>query len=203
MPRRRAHQATPCAMLPALAVHTPRARASGSATAMALPALLSLKEPMGCRFYSLRWSSAGASSTFRRRSGVRAAIPATRARAARTSSSEGASSPGIPRSAQLHARAGPRLHRVVVDEPGGGHVLHGQAQGLEDGDLRVRLPARAAPEEQLAELSADVAVVDRALPARDQEVAGFVQRRLATVDEQSDAHNCRLAEHADGGHVGP
>ncbi len=47
MPRRRASQARPWAMLPALAVQTPRASASGGASPMALPAPRTLKEPIG------------------------------------------------------------------------------------------------------------------------------------------------------------
>ena len=53
-PRSRAPQATPWAMLPALAVTTPFASASGGASAIALSAPRILKEPIGCRHSSLR-----------------------------------------------------------------------------------------------------------------------------------------------------
>src|SRR6266849_2047160 len=152
----RAHQATPWAMFPALAVHTPRASAAGPAAAIALPAPRSLKEPMGCRFSSLRWISAGASSTFSRTSGVRVAMPTSRSRAARISGSDGASSSDIPRPSQLHAGARPGGESVVVDEPGRGHVLDREPEGLENGDVGLGLAPPAAPEEQLAQLAADV-----------------------------------------------
>ena len=47
MPRLRAHQATPCAMLPADAVRTPRRNCDGGMTAIALAAPRILKEPIG------------------------------------------------------------------------------------------------------------------------------------------------------------
>ena len=53
-PSRWAFQATPWAMLPALAVYTPAASCSLLAMAMALAAPRSLKEPIGCRFSSFR-----------------------------------------------------------------------------------------------------------------------------------------------------
>ncbi len=59
MPRLRAHQATPCAMLPADAVRTPRASCCGGRAAIALAAPRILKEPMGWRFSSLSQISAG------------------------------------------------------------------------------------------------------------------------------------------------
>ncbi len=54
MPRSRAPQATPCAMLPALAVTTPFASAPAGASAIALSAPRILNEPIGCRHSSLR-----------------------------------------------------------------------------------------------------------------------------------------------------
>ena len=53
-PSLRADQATPCAMLPALAVQTPASSASGPAASMALLAPRSLNEPIGCSNSSLR-----------------------------------------------------------------------------------------------------------------------------------------------------
>src|SRR6266550_1339091 len=86
MPSRRACQATPWAMLPALAVHTPPASSSGSTSASALPAPRILNEPMGWRFSSLRKISHGASSSGNETSGVRREAPTMRSRAARISS---------------------------------------------------------------------------------------------------------------------
>ena len=53
-PRSRAPHATPWAMLPALAVTTPLASASGGASAIAFIAPRILNEPIGCRHSSLR-----------------------------------------------------------------------------------------------------------------------------------------------------
>ncbi len=53
-PSLRAHQATPCAMFPALAVQTPCSSSSGEASRSAFPAPRSLNEPIGWRFSSLR-----------------------------------------------------------------------------------------------------------------------------------------------------
>ena len=58
MPRSRAHQARPCAMLPADAVITPRARRAGSICAIAFAAPRILNEPIGWRFSSLSQISA-------------------------------------------------------------------------------------------------------------------------------------------------
>src|SRR3989475_8245667 len=68
-------------MLPALHVNTPCVRSSGVRSAMELPAPRTLNDPVGCRFSSFRKISAGASSAFRRTSGVRAAKPSIRFRA--------------------------------------------------------------------------------------------------------------------------
>src|SRR6185437_14832585 len=83
-PARRAQYATPCAMFPAEAVSTPRASSSRPSSAMALAAPRILNEPMGCKLSSLSQTSAAASA-FSRTSGVRAATPAMRARAATAS----------------------------------------------------------------------------------------------------------------------
>src|SRR5687768_1664030 len=86
IPRLRAHQATPCAMLPADAVRTPRASCDAGIAAIALAAPRILKEPIGCRFSSLSQISAGDAGRSRRTSGVRRAIPDRQSRAARMSS---------------------------------------------------------------------------------------------------------------------
>ena len=71
-PSRRAFQATPCAMLPALAVQTPAANSSGGMRPIAFAEPRILNEPIGCRFSSLSQIS-GPSSTPRRTSGERSA----------------------------------------------------------------------------------------------------------------------------------
>src|SRR2546425_11692080 len=77
----RACQASAWAMFPALQVYIPRFFASGPARAIALLAPRTLKEPVGCKFSSLRKISAGASSTFKRTRGVRRTAPLIRSRA--------------------------------------------------------------------------------------------------------------------------
>ena len=89
IPRSRAHQATPCAMLPADAVSTPRASCCGGMFAIALAAPRILKDPIGWRFSSFSQISAGASWTLSRTSGVLSAIPARRSRACRMSARVG------------------------------------------------------------------------------------------------------------------
>src|SRR5712691_3048702 len=74
----RACQARAWAMFPALQVYTPRVLTSGPARAIALLTPRTLKEPVGCKFSSFRKISAGASSTFKRTSGVRRTFPLIR-----------------------------------------------------------------------------------------------------------------------------
>src|SRR5262249_31532075 len=125
-----------------------------------------------------------------RTSGVRSTVPAMRSRAARISAS-GTGSRGFiaslapPPELPPHPRAAPAPH------PGEGGrrrpVLHRHAQGLAERGLVARAPARAATEQELADLALDVARFEGALLHRDQEVAGLVQRRLAPVDEDARA----------------
>ena len=78
---RRATHATPCAMLPALAVHdAARQLSRGAPGGSRSTAPRILNEPIGCRFSSLSQISAGA-STCSRTSGVRSATPAIVSRA--------------------------------------------------------------------------------------------------------------------------
>src|SRR6266581_622511 len=74
----RACQARAWAMFPALQVYTPRFLTSGPARAIALLTPRTLKEPVGCKLSSFRKISAGASSTFKRTSGVRRTFPLIR-----------------------------------------------------------------------------------------------------------------------------
>ncbi len=53
-PARRAANATPCAALPALTVHTPAASASGDSARTAFHAPRILNDPIGCSASSLR-----------------------------------------------------------------------------------------------------------------------------------------------------
>ena len=81
-----AAHASPCAMFPALTVQTPSASCSGEHWRTAFAAPRSLNDPTGCRFSSLRYTSAGASA-LSRTSGVLSAAPRMRRSAARMSSS--------------------------------------------------------------------------------------------------------------------
>jgi hypothetical protein len=67
---------------------------------------------------------------------------------------------------------------VAVDEPRGSHVLHRQAQRLEESHLVGVSPAGVAVEHDLAELGLDVVVADRSLAPRDEDVAGLVEGGL-------------------------
>src|SRR5450759_1984892 len=82
-PMRRAQNATPCAILPAEAVSTPRRRSWGSSRAITLAAPRILKEPIGWRFSNFSQTSAGESAK-QRTSGVRRATPAMLVRASAT-----------------------------------------------------------------------------------------------------------------------
>src|SRR5260221_7149557 len=120
---------------------------------MALVAPRSLNDPIGCRFSSLTWISAGAPSTARRTRGVRSTSPARRSRAARTSARVGASTGGIAASSQLDPGPHPRRPRAGVAVMGGGDVLDGEAEGLEHRDLRFRAPPAHLPDVHLAALA--------------------------------------------------
>src|SRR5512144_999569 len=69
---------------------------------MRLLAPRSLKEPIGCRVSSLRYISAGASSTFSRTRGVRNTVPVMRSRAARICSMAGGVNSPLTRPIDLH-----------------------------------------------------------------------------------------------------
>ena len=86
-PKCRAANATPCAMLPALQVYTPRASSVGSASSMALVAPRILNDPIGCKHSSLSHTSQGGFGTSRGSNGVHIAAPAIRSRAASIASS--------------------------------------------------------------------------------------------------------------------
>src|SRR5688572_5109021 len=92
-PSRRAFHATPCAMLPALAVTTPRSTVAGDAAAIALLAPRILNDPIGWRHSSFRWISLP-DSTSKRTSGDRIDAPRIRDWAASISANVGASTEG-------------------------------------------------------------------------------------------------------------
>src|SRR5262245_56518745 len=173
MPSLRAFHATPWAILPALAVHTPRASAAGSASASALPAPRILKDPMGCRHSSFKKIFDGPSSSSRTR-GVRRAVPASRAAAARISAMPIGSIGVVALASELDRLALVPLSRPSVDLLRGGQVFDRQADRLEDGDVRRGGAARDRARDELRELAEDVVVADGALPARHQEVAGLL-----------------------------
>src|SRR5450759_4959075 len=82
-PMRRAQNATPCAILPAEAVSTPRSRNCRGVRAITLAAPRILNEPIGWRFSNFSQISAGESAK-QRASGVRRATPAMLVRASAT-----------------------------------------------------------------------------------------------------------------------
>src|SRR6266404_851684 len=194
MPSLFAFQPTPCAMLPALAVYTPSARRSLGRSAMALSAPRSLNEPIGWRFSSFSQISAGASSTFRRTSGVRIADPAMRPRAARMSSSAGGSIVRMAAPSEFQESAGPRGPGLLVDEPGRRDVLDREAERLEERDLVRRPPSPGAAGQHLADLGDDVGVCNGPFLLGDQEVSGFVQGRLAPVHVETRLDDGRRIE---------
>jgi hypothetical protein len=83
IPIRRAQNATPCAMLPADAVSTPRSSRSRGVRAITFAAPRILNDPIGCRFSSFKKSSAG-ESVLHRTKGVRNATEAMLPRASST-----------------------------------------------------------------------------------------------------------------------
>src|SRR5262245_48686177 len=145
MPSRRACQATPWAMFPALAVYTPFDRRSGSAMAIALPAPRILNDPTCCTFSSLKRMVAWASSTFRAIRAVRSTHGAIRVRAASISPNDGARTPPSAIVAtvagQLHSDPAAVLEGPAIHDVGRGQVLHGQSHPPEDRDLLLALPA--------------------------------------------------------------
>ena len=182
-PSSRAAQATPWAMLPALAVTTPLAVAAGGACRIALTAPRILNEPIGCRFSSLSQISAGP-STGRRRSGVRIAAPAIVSRA-RSISAKG-------------IRTRPRCRALLAglpdDQLGGGEVLDGEPERLEDGQLVAARAAGMGADQHLAELGADVLLAEPG----EQQVARLVHGRLTPVDEEAGRGHRLRVELADG-----
>src|SRR5215211_5537484 len=209
-PNRRALHATPCAMLPALAVYAPVARRSRPASSMAFAAPRSLNDPMGWRFSSLSQSSPAACGTSSLTSGVRTTRPSSRCRAARTSASVISSGVGMPQAAEVEPGAGAPRDGAIVDAACRGDVLDREAERLEHRDLLRRSASGYARrlDEQLADLAHDVVVADESFALRDEEVAGLVHRGLASIDVETRAGDGRAIElargrqaRADGVHV--
>src|SRR2546425_656245 len=132
---------------------------------IALTAPLSLKDPMGWRFSSLRWIRAGPAS--RGTSGVRTTRPGRRRRAWTISSGPGGSMAGIAPPPQLDRRARARLERLHVHVMRRGQVLDREPQRLEEGDLVRRAPPGHPAQEHFPDLAHDVVLSDRPLGARD------------------------------------
>src|SRR5258706_9680967 len=106
-------------------------------------------------------------------SGVRTATPASRPRAARTSSIVGASSLRMPLPSERDRASGSRVPRLRVDVVRRRQVLDGDAERLEERDLLAVTPPRQLPEEQIPELADDVRVVHEPLLLREDEVSGL------------------------------
>src|SRR5207245_6145532 len=83
---------------------------------------------------------------------------------------------------EFHRDARPGFQRLAVDEVSGGDVLDPDPQRFEQRDLTRRFASLDPAEHEIPDLAANVVVADRALLLRRQEVAGFVERRLAPVD---------------------
>src|SRR4051812_48638396 len=148
-PSPRAPRAPPCAMLPALAVYTPSASCDFGIDRIAFSAPRNLNEPIGCRFSSLIHSSTG-TSTLRRISGVRTAVPRMRSRAALTSDGVGASM--ITRASELDVRSLRQSQCTRMDVLGGRQVLDRQPKRLEEGDFIASLSALARSVHELTQL---------------------------------------------------
>ena len=97
----------------------------------------------------------------------------------RTRTASGAVPRGEVPAADLHPLAQATRLRRLVDVVRRGQVLYGDAQRLEQRDLVRRSAYRGLAREHLADLAHDVAVVDEAFAARDEELAGLVEQRLA------------------------
>ena len=132
-PSRRAFQATPCAMLPALAVTTPRASSSGLARAIALPEPRILNDPIGCRFSS--FSQSVAPSTSSGSSGVRRAIPSRRRAASRISESGGASIGVVASAPEIQEAPRAARLRLPVDVSRRCDVFDRETERLEERDF--------------------------------------------------------------------
>src|SRR4051812_12357986 len=142
-PSSRAPNATPCAMLPALAVYTPSLSCDDGIDRIAFSAPRSLNDPIGWRFSSLIQSSMGA-STSSRISGVRTAVPLMRSRAAAMSARVGASSWRITSPAEVDHDASSALFGALEHESRRRDVFDGEPQRLEQGDVRPLPMDRAA-----------------------------------------------------------
>src|SRR5687767_13362982 len=144
-----AAHATPCAMLPALTVTTPRAVSAAGALRIALTAPRILKEPIGCRFSSFSQISAGA-STSRRTSGVRIAAPRIVSRARSMSAS-----PITAAESEVDLDAHALLPREPHDELGRGEILDCETERLEHRQLVVTRAAGMRADQDVAELGRD------------------------------------------------
>src|SRR5262249_57280930 len=101
--------------------------------------------------------------------------PAMRSRAAMIASIGIGSCGCIVPAPDVDGEPDPLLDGPSMDELGGGQVLDGEAHASEHGDLLVRRSAGDGADHELAQLTGDVVVADRALVPGDHELAGFVQ----------------------------
>ena len=75
----------------------------------------------------------------------------------------------------------------VVNMPGGVQVFGGDPQRFKQRDVGGARAAGFGADEDLSQFSLDVCVSDDAFLLRDEEVAGFVKKRLAAVCEKAGA----------------
>ena len=114
-PSRRALQATPCAMLPALAVYTPRASALGARRAASRCRAAKLERADGLQVLELEPDLAGCVGDVEPNERRANAMPASRSRAARMSATVTSSGVGIAQTAELDPRSRAGRDRAVVD----------------------------------------------------------------------------------------
>ena len=178
-PSSRAIQATPCAMLPALAVTSPRATSAGSALRTALAAPRILNELIGCSVSSLHQISAGASSTCSRTSGVRTAAPGD-------ALARGDDVLDRDRDHSSTSTPAPARPRARDGELGGGEILDGDPERAEHGQRAGAAAARVQRRQRPRRARRGCARARRSRPrsSASRNSPASCGGRLARVDEQ-------------------
>src|SRR5262245_28648380 len=108
-----------------------------------------------------------------------------RARAAWMASSPGRSIGVVATSPEVDELADPRASRFGVDVLRRGEVFDRETYGLEESNVVRRLAAGDLAGQHLTELADDVRVIDGAVGSGQEDVAGFLQRGLAMIDDET------------------
>ena len=103
----------------------------------------------------------------------------------------------------LEPCAGAGLERASMNEMRRGQVFDRDPQGFEDRDVVARHTSGDFAEKDFAHLAQQMRVTNGAFGARDQEIAGFVQARLATVRKEARPPDRFGVELAAGRKAGP